>query len=194
MKTGCAKRARRSFRHPELSGKTLYLYCPTFREKNGRRVPFDPQLDFERVDRELTDGEALLIHMHPTVDYTFVEKPYAHIFDLTKDEDTLTLECVSDLLVTDYSSVIVEGSVLGMPMLFYAPDFDVYERGFYLNYPDDLPGELFTDGAQFVERMRGAIENRSVEREKEYRRAQTSACDGHATERVVKVIEDWLRE
>ena len=181
-------------RHPSLRGKTLYLYCPTFREVGKKRVRFDPQLDFARIDRELSDDEALLIHMHPTVDYSFVEKPCAHIFDLTKEEDTLTLECVCDLLVTDYSSVIVEGSVLGLPMLFYCPDFDVYERGFYLNYPDDLPGEMFTDGSQFVDRMRDARANRSIEREKEYRRAQTSACDGHATQRVVKVIEDWLRE
>ena len=180
-------------RHPSLRGKTLYLYCPTFREAGKKRVRFDPQLDFDRIDRELAEDEALLIHMHPTVDYTFVEKEYAHIFDLTHDEDTLTLQCVSDLLVTDYSSVIVEGSVLGKPMLFYCPDFNVYERGFYLNYPDDLPGEMFTDGTQFVDRMRDALTNRSIEREKEYRRAQTSACDGHATERVVKVIEDWLR-
>lgn len=189
------RKTREAFftRHPDLRNKTLYLYCPTFREKDGRRVRFDPQLDFDRIDRELTDGEALLLHMHPTVDYSFVEKPYAHIFDLTHDEDTLTLQCVSDLLVTDYSSVIVEGSVLGMPMLFYCPDFDVYERGFYLTYPDDLPGEMFTQGTQFVEQMRGAIRNRSLERETKYRRAQTSACDGHATERVVKVIEDWLR-
>ncbi len=190
------RKTREAFfsRHPALHGKTLYLYCPTFREKNKKRVRFDPQLDFDRIDRELTDGEALLVHMHPTVDYSFIEKPYAHIFDLTQEEDTLTLECVSNLLVTDYSSVIVEGSVLGMPMLFYCPDFDTYERGFYLEYPDDLPGEMFTDGAQFVPRLRGALANRSLEREKEYRRAQTSACDGHATERVVAVIENWLRE
>lgn len=180
-------------RHPDLRGKTIYLYCPTFRERDGKRVPFDPQLDFEKIDGELHDNEALLLHMHPMTDYTFVGKVYAHIFDLTNAEDMYPLLCACTLLVTDYSSVIVDGSVLGLPMLFYAPDFSVYERGFYLNYPDDLPGEMFTDGAQFVRHLRDALQNRCVEREKEYRRAQTSACDGHATERVVKVIEDWLR-
>ena len=123
-----------------------------------------------------------------------MSKPYRHIFDLTREEDTLTLMCASALLVTDYSSVIVEGSVLGMPMLFYSPDFDVYERGFYLNYPDDLPGRLFTDGSRFVPELRRAVRERDFEREAAYRKAQTSACDGHATERVVRVIEKWLDE
>lgn len=181
-------------RHPQLRGKTIYLYCPTFRERDGKRVRFDPQLDFDRIDRELTDDEALVLHMHPVADYSFVEKPYAHIFDLTGGEDTLTLQIASDLLVTDYSSVIVEGSVLGMPMLFYCPDFETYERGFYLEYPDDLPGEMFTDGRCFVDAMRRALRERSVERETRYRQAQTAACDGHATERVVRVIEGWLKE
>ena len=90
--------------------------------------------------------------------------------------------------------VIVKGSVLGKPMLFYCPDFNVYERGFYLNYPDDLPGEMFTDGRCFVDAMRRALRERSVERETRYRQAQTAACDGHATERVVRVIEGWLKE
>ena len=181
-------------RHPQLRGKTLYLYCPTFREKNGKRVQFDPKLDFSQINDTLREDEFLMLHMHPTVRYSFLEQPMTHIADLTSEEDTLTLLCVADLLVTDYSSVIVEGSILRKPMLFYCPDFDVYERGFYLTYPDDLPGEMRTDGTRFVENMREAITHRSLEREEEYRRLQTAACDGHATERVVKVIKDWLEE
>ena len=181
-------------RHPDCRGKTIYLYCPTFREKNGKRVRFDPQIDFDKLDASLRDDEMLLIHMHPTVDYTFVEKPYRHIQDVTRQEDTLILLCVTDLLVTDYSSVIVEGSVLGLPMLFYCPDFDVYERGFYLTYPDDLPGEMLQKTEDLAADMRYALEHRSIEREEKYRQMQTAACDGKATERVVGVIERWLRE
>ena len=188
-------KTRKAFfdRRPEYEGKTLYLYCPTFREEGRKRVRFDPKLDFDAIDKALSDDEALLLHMHPTVDYSLLDgKTYRHIADLTGEEDTLTLLCVATLLVTDYSSVIVEGSVLGLPMLFYCPDFETYERGFYLKYPDDLPGEMRTDGSRFVEDMRDALANRSVERERNYRRAQTDACDGRATERVVKVIEKWL--
>ena len=181
-------------RHPNLLGKTLYLYCPTFREHGKKRVQFDPQLDFTQINDQLCDDEFLLLHMHPTVWYSFLDSPMTRIADLTDQEDTLTLLCVCDLLVTDYSSVIVEGSILQKPMLFYCPDFDVYERGFYLNYPDDLPGEMRTDGTKFVEYLRQALTNRSLEREEEYRRQQTAACDGHATERVVGVINGWLEE
>ncbi len=183
-------------RHPSLAGKQLYVYCPTFREVGKKRVRFDPQLDFHAIDRALGADEALLIHMHPTVDYSFLDdgEPYERIFDLTAQEDTLTLLCAAALLVTDYSSVIVEASVLGLPMLFYCPDFETYERGFYLNYPEDLPGEMTTDGQDLVGQMRRAVGQRSIEREQRYRRMQTEMCDGHATQRVVAVIEKWLDE
>ncbi len=191
-------RTRSAFlaRHPEYAERRLYVYCPTFRENGKKRVKFDPKLDFDALDAELTDDEALILHMHPTVDYSLLSpgKTYRHIADLTRTEDTLTLLCAATLLVTDYSSVIVEGSVLGLPMLFYCPDFATYERGFYLNYPDDLPGKMVTDGSRLAQDMRFAVEHRSIERENAYRRAQTEACDGHATERVVRVIEDWLKE
>lgn len=180
-------------RHPDCRGKKLYIYCPTFREKDGKRVRFDPKIDFDALDNALSDDEMMLIHMHPTVDYTFVEKQYRHIQDVTAGEDTLTLLIVATLLITDYSSVIVEGSILKLPMLFYCPDFETYERGFYLEYPEDLPGEMITDGENLAERMRYAVEHRSLEREEKYRHEQTSACDGHCTERVVNVILNWLR-
>ncbi|MDD6063038.1 MAG: CDP-glycerol glycerophosphotransferase family protein [Oscillospiraceae bacterium] len=181
-------------RHPQWKGKKIYLYAPTFREKDHKRVRYDPKLDFSEIDREMTDDEVLLIHMHPTVKYSFLDREYAHIHDVTQQEDTLVLLCVASLVITDYSTVIVEGSILRLPMMFYCPDIETYDRGFYLQYPDDLPGEMLTDGSKFIEFARKAITERSYAREEKYRIEQTAACDGHATERVVLEIMSWLSE
>jgi predicted glycosyltransferase len=54
-------------------------------------------------------------------------------------EPFFELLALADVVVTDYSSVIFDASLLGTPMVFYCPDFDTYERDFYLDYPADLP-------------------------------------------------------
>jgi hypothetical protein len=57
---------------------------------------------------------------------------------------TADLLCVAEAFATDYSSAVFEAAVAGVPCYFYAPDLPEYvrARGFYLDYPDDLPGPL----------------------------------------------------
>ena len=58
-------------------------------------------------------------------------------------EELLT---VSDILITDYSSIIFDYSLLNKPMAFFATDLDEYmeERDFYFDYQRTIPGPLFT--------------------------------------------------
>ena len=49
---------------------------------------------------------------------------------------------ISDMLITDYSSVIFEYALLGKPIAFFCYDLLRYDRDFYLKYPDDLPGDV----------------------------------------------------
>ncbi|MBQ3151424.1 MAG: CDP-glycerol glycerophosphotransferase family protein [Clostridia bacterium] len=179
-------------RNPYLKNKKIYLYCPTFREDGAKRVFFDPKIDFEKLNNELSDDEVFIIRRHPTVKYTFFDRQYDRIIDLTGSESTLDLMSVASLLVTDYSSCIIEGSVLRLPMLFYCPDIKTYERGFYLSYPDDLPGEMITDPEKLLSHIRSAVSDRRTDKEEKFRRLQTAACDGNSTERIVNIIKSWL--
>ncbi len=52
---------------------------------------------------------------------------------------------MSDILITDYSSVFFDFANLKRPMLFYTYDLDKYRdvlRGFYINMEEELPGPL----------------------------------------------------
>ena len=180
-------------RYPKLKGKKIYLYCPTFRENGNERVFFDPLIDFEKLNSELSDDEIFVIHRHPTVTYKFFDGTLPKVLDLSESEDTLSLMAVCSLLITDYSSVIIEGSVLRLPMLFYCPDYETYERGFYLSYPDDLPGDMITSPDCFLSSVRNALTDRKTDKEENFRRKQTAACDGKSTDRIVNVIMSWLQ-
>lgn len=179
-------------RHPEFRNKQIYLYCPTFRERNGEKFEYNPQIDWKLLSESLSDDEIFVIRRHPLMDYSLYNNTYNNIYDLS-DESTLELTAASSVIITDYSSVIYDASLLNVPTVFYCPDIREYERGFYLKFPDDLPGELVTDSGELLEAVRQTKEKPPVDRIEGFRNRQLGACDGHSTERVVKIIEDWMK-
>ena len=178
-------------KHPELKDKKIYLYCPTFREDKGEKIVFDPKLDWSAISSSLAEDEVLVIRRHPVMDYRLTND-YPNIIDLT-EESTLDLTAASDVIITDYSSVIYDALLLDVPPVFYCPDYEKYERGFYLNFPDDLPGELVTDGNMLLDTVRITKENPPAERIQKFISEQMEACDGKSAERVAAFIGKYLK-
>ncbi|MBQ2841929.1 MAG: CDP-glycerol glycerophosphotransferase family protein [Clostridia bacterium] len=179
-------------RHPEFANKHIYLYCPTFRECDGERIEYDPKIDWDLLSASLEEDEIFIIRRHPIMNYKLFDGAYNNIYDLS-DESTLELTAASDVIITDYSSVIYDACLLNVPTVFYCPDFKEYERGFYLKFPEDLPGILVTDGGKLLAAVRQTKEKPPVERIEQFKNRQLGACDGHATERTVEIIEGWLK-
>lgn len=179
-------------RHPEFGNKRIYLYCPTFRERDGEKIEFDVKIDWNKLSNLLAEDEIFIIRRHPLMDFALCDNTYNNIYDLS-GESTLELTAASDVIITDYSSVIYDACLLNVPVVFYCPDVKEYERGFYLKFPDDLPGELVTDSGELLEAVRQTKEKPPVDRIEKFRNRQLGACDGHSTERVVKIIEDWMK-
>ena len=179
-------------RHPELRGKKIYLYCPTFREIKGNKIVYEPHIDWARLSGELRSDEMFVIRRHPIMDYKLCGGEYTNIIDLS-DESTLELTAACDVLISDYSSVIYDACLLDVPMVFYCPDYKEYERGFYLKFPDDLPGETVTESENLISAVRQAKENPPVSRIEKFRKEQMSACDGSSTQRAVELILSWLK-
>lgn len=179
--------------HPELKDKYIMIYAPTFRDVNNNRQEFHPELDFDRLSEELQEDQMFVICPHPIMQNKIVEKKYKNIC-VIRDFSTNDLMLISDLLVTDYSSVIFEYALLNKPIAFFCYDLSTYDRGFYLNYPDDLPGDIYEDQEALTEYLIHRERHVITDRYRTFTERYMSACDGHSCERIAGLINDYMEK
>lgn len=125
--------------------KKILLYAPTFRADHNINCY---AMDYNKLKLELTKrfgGDwVILVRLHPNM--TFVEVEALNItysdwlVNASYYDDMYELLCVSEILITDYSSTIFEAACVQKPVFLYATDCDYYlrDRGFYFNY-ESLP-------------------------------------------------------
>ncbi|HWT27288.1 MAG TPA: bifunctional glycosyltransferase family 2 protein/CDP-glycerol:glycerophosphate glycerophosphotransferase, partial [Mobilitalea sp.] len=128
-------------------GKKTILYAPTWRDDEyyGRgQYKFALQLDLRQLRKELGDDYVVLLRTHyfiaDSLDVTGVED---FAVNVSKYDDISELYLISDILITDYSSVFFDYANLKRPILFYTYDLDKYRdmlRGFYMDIETEVPG------------------------------------------------------
>jgi len=154
-------------KYPFLKNKKVILFAPTFRG-NGQasaHYPFEI-LNLKKIYEELHDEYVFLFKIHPFVNNELhIPYEYADFFyDLSHYREINDLLLVTDILITDYSSVCFEFALLNRPMLFFAFDVDQYieERDFYYDFFDFIPGPLLKTTSEIVD----TIKNEDFELEK----------------------------
>ncbi|NBJ68821.1 MULTISPECIES: CDP-glycerol glycerophosphotransferase family protein [Clostridia] len=141
--------------YPFIKNKKVILFAPTFRG-NGQasaHYPFEV-LNLKQLYEELHEEYVFLFKIHPFVNNK-LHIPYEYkdfFFDLSDYREVNDLLLITDILITDYSSVCFEYALLKKPMLFFAFDVEKYieERDFYYNYFDFIPGPLVKTTAEMV--------------------------------------------
>jgi CDP-ribitol ribitolphosphotransferase len=178
-------RLRETYGLPD--GRRIMLYAPTFRGDTVGKARYDDLLDLDAFHAALGDDHAVLLKLHPFVRTALTIPPALAGFaiDASGDPDLNELMLVADVLVTDYSSAIYEFSLLGRPIAFLAPDFEAYrgERGFYLDFPDGLPGPVFATTAELAAAIRADAFD--LARVRAFAAASFDVVDGRSTARIV---------
>ena len=139
-----AVREKLEQKFPQMKGKKLALYAPTFRDDGDRDRELLSHFGFEEFNRQCGDEYCLAVRLHPQIQSSKVP---AQVPDLTTYPDVRELLLATDLLIADYSSIAVEYSLLERPILLYAFDKEWYldkDRGFYYDYEDTAPGPILT--------------------------------------------------
>ncbi len=188
-----AGHARFSDRDEErvFENKKLILYAPTYRGSVRSAVSPD-QLDILQLKEELGDGYLLLVRQHPFVkkkaEIPKEAKDFAYDVSGLRIEDLIM---ASDLLVTDYSSIVFEYSLFEKPMIFFAYDLEDYgkQRGFYYPVREMMPGPVCStthDVSRTIRRTETGFDLMSV---RAFKYRFMGACDGHATGRVLQLMD-----
>ncbi|GMA54774.1 hypothetical protein GCM10025857_61310 [Alicyclobacillus contaminans] len=128
--------------------KKVILYAPTFRDnqKKGKKFTMKNKINFRIFERRLGEDYVLLIREHIVVASKLnIPEEFRHnIINVSKYPDIQELMIASDMLVTDYSSVMFDYANTNKPMYFYCYDLDEYGdmRGFYFDLEEQAPGPI----------------------------------------------------
>lgn len=168
--------------YPQAAGKKIALWAPTFRG-NAAHPRLEGLEQIKKAAEQLSDEWYFVIKAHPHVD--------AHGKVSNCDLPTEELYAAADVLITDYSSVLFDYLIYQKPAVLFAPDLEQYEndRGFYLDY-GKIPYPHTTTEEGLREAVRGceAWQKEHEAQTESFRKLYTGACDGRATERILKWI------
>ncbi len=192
------KNARDKFfaEHPQFAGKKIVLFAPTFRGMVKETAFYPTEMfDLNTVCRELPNEYVFIVKHHPFVNdkQPIPEKYKDRIIDLSEDTELNDLLFVTDVIITDYSSLVFEASLLDIPMIFYVFDLEKYvnERDFYFDFKLYAPGKIVYSQEQLID----VIEKNDfcTERIKPFADMFFDHRDGESTQRVVDLIYNNLK-
>jgi CDP-glycerol glycerophosphotransferase len=178
----------------------VILWAPTWRDdqrdargRYGVQLPFD----LSAWDTVLGPDDILLFRGHQLIQEAIGGMLAAarRVRNVTMYPDIQDLYLASDVLITDYSSVMYDFANTRRPMIFFAWDIEAYRdnlRGFYVDYDAEVPGPIVTDRAGLEHALRNPAwsEAESAQRYDAFLERYCSLEDGHAAERVVRVLLD----
>ncbi|PEJ50225.1 CDP-glycerol--glycerophosphate glycerophosphotransferase [Bacillus wiedmannii] len=136
-----------------LRDKKIILYAPTFRD--GEIEHFNLNLNLEEIYKELHQEYIFLIKLHPAVrnKINYLKQYSDFIFDYSLYPNVNELLLITDILITDYSSIPFEFCLLNKPMIFYPYDLEHYkkQRGFIEDYHATVPGPVVYSTKELIE-------------------------------------------
>jgi len=177
--------------------KKIILYAPTWRDNqfyNKGLYKFELELDLALLKEKYQEDCVIILRMHYLVAENIDTKKYENfVYDFSSGFDINDLYLISDLLVTDYSSVFFDYANLKRPILFYMYDLDEYRdtlRGFYFDITQKSPGPIVTTTHELTKELDYFIETGEILFNDEfYDKFYNKFCyleDGNVTKRFVE--------
>ena len=180
---------------PQAQGKKVILYAPTFRGRVAHAETPD-MLNVDLFHKHLGDEYVLLFKHHP-----LVKKPpeisSEHADFAINTEGLLNIEeliCVSDICISDYSSLVFEYSLFERPLIFFAYDLDEYFdwRGFYYDYYELAPGLIAKTNFEMIDYIQNIDTRFDKKAIQDFRYKFMRSCDGHSTQRILETAFENL--
>lgn len=177
--------------------KKVILYAPTWRDNefyDKGQYRFTLQLDLKKMQETLGDEYVLVLRTHYYIVNVLDLSEYeGFVYNASTYDDIAHLYLISDVMITDYSSVFFDYANLKRPILFFMYDIEQYRdtlRGFYMDVEEELPGPILLESDEVIESIQNL--SRITEKYKEkYQQFYEKYCgweNGTSTQRVVKAV------
>lgn len=173
------------------ANKKVILYAPTWRVRNR----FDMQIDVDKLKESISDEYVLLLRIHPFavrgLDESLIDNQF--IFNVSTYPYVEELYLISDMVITDYSSVMFDYAILNRPMLFFTYDLEDYRdtlRGFNFDFVAEAPGPLLKTSDEVIDAVVNIIEvsEKYDEALQKFRRKFCEYEHGNASEQIYSIV------
>lgn len=178
--------------------KKVVMYAPTYRDNQFAekgKYTFELPFDLDDFRKSFGDDTVLILRMHYLISNALDISDYSDfVYDFSNYPNISDLYLVSDLLITDYSSVFFDYAYLKRPILFYPYDYHLYKeelRGFYLNYERDLPGKIAHNSKELLAEIHHALEHSDMSANQRFMNFYNRFCainDGLSSLKVVNYV------
>ena len=182
---------KKKYNIPE--NKKVILYAPTWRDNKfiSKGYIFELKANFKLWKEKLGDEYVVLFKPHYLIinNYSDLELE-GFLYNISEDEDINELYVMSDILITDYSSVFFDYATLKKPILFYMYDLEEYKyeiRGFYLDINKELPGKIFENENMLLNELKHIEEYKESTKEllESFNKKYNYLQDGFASQKVI---------
>ncbi|GAA5415811.1 teichoic acid poly(glycerol phosphate) polymerase [Paraliobacillus ryukyuensis] len=179
------------------TNKKIILYAPTWRDDEffeRGKYKFTLKLELDKMKESLKDDYIVILRTHYHIANQIDISGYENFaYDRSRHDDIAELYLVSDILITDYSSVFFDYAHLRRPILFYTYDLEKYRdtiRGLYFDIEKEVPGPLLKTTKSVISAINN-IEELNKEYQEKYEAFYNKFCqwdNGSASENVVKQV------
>lgn len=173
----------------------VLLYCPTFRRNNDLSVY---SLDYARVIEELGKkfggNWIVLVKLHPNIKEKEINLPNS-VINVSNYPDINELFTITDVLITDYSSSMLDYSIIKKPAFIYATDYDDYsqDRDTYFDIKT-LPFPFADNNDELINNIRNYNYKSYEEKLTRFHDSLGLLEDGNACERAYNIIMEEIEK
>ena len=170
-------------KYHDITKKKNILYCPTFR-KDEKILEEEIYKMIEQVDFEKYN---LVIKLHPLSKIQINDNRI--IYD--KEFSSMDMLFIANYIISDYSCIIYEASILNIPMFFFAFDLEEYldNRGLTIDYKKELPGVVSENANDIIKAIKDKTYN--LNEILEFRKKYITNVE-NCTEKIVNFIKQII--
>lgn len=180
---------RNKLKIPE--GKKVLLYAPTWRDSNdfGKDYDMSVPINWNEWEKMLAKDYIMMIRTHPLTTKLLNVKYDSFIWNFSNYPDVNDLMIAADILISDYSSIIFDYSILGRPFICFGYDYDEYvkKRDFYFDLNKEFPSGIIRSEREVLNLIKNMDYKEQCQKTIEMRNKFVE-YGGHATEQCINAL------